>query len=57
MISGMCSLRTRLFALWLMLAVSGTVTAVLLVKLYQQSTGALVGVVRKMQLREVPGYW
>ena len=38
----MGSLRTRLFALWLMLAVSGSVTAFLLVAFYQQSTNALV---------------
>jgi signal transduction histidine kinase len=38
----MRSLRTRLLALWLMLAVSGTVTALLLVEFYQQSTNALV---------------
>jgi signal transduction histidine kinase len=39
----MRSLRTRLLALWVMLAVSGAVTALLLVELYQQSTKALVG--------------
>jgi signal transduction histidine kinase len=39
----MRSLRTRLIALWLMLAVSGSVTAFLLVEFYQQSTNALVG--------------
>src|SRR5580692_6693696 len=38
----MRSLRTRLLALWLMLAVSGSVTALLLVEFYQQSTNALV---------------
>jgi signal transduction histidine kinase len=38
----MRSLRTRLLALWLMLAISGTVTAVLLIEFYQQSTNALV---------------
>jgi signal transduction histidine kinase len=38
----MRSLRTRLLALWLMLAVSGSVTALLLVELYQQSTNALI---------------
>jgi hypothetical protein len=38
----MHSLRIRLLALWLMLAVSGAVTAVLLVEFYQQSTNALV---------------
>jgi signal transduction histidine kinase len=38
----MRSLRTRLFALWLMLALSGSVTAFLLVEFYQQSTNALV---------------
>jgi hypothetical protein len=38
----MRSLRTRLLALWLMLAVSGSVTAFLLVEFYQQSTNALV---------------
>jgi signal transduction histidine kinase len=38
----MRSLRTRLLALWLMLAISGTVTAFLLYKFYQQSTNALV---------------
>lgn len=38
----MRSLRTRLFALWLMLAASGSVTALLLVEFYQQSTNALV---------------
>jgi signal transduction histidine kinase len=38
----MRSLRTRLLALWLMLAISGTVTALLLVKFYQQSTNAVV---------------
>jgi signal transduction histidine kinase len=38
----MRSLRTRLLALWLMLAVSGAVTALLLVEFYQQSTNALV---------------
>ena len=47
----MRSLRTRLLALWLMLAVSGSVTALLLVEFYQQSTNTLVsraedGVVR-----------
>jgi signal transduction histidine kinase len=39
----MRSLRTRLLALWLMLAVSGAVTALLLVEFYQQSANALVG--------------
>jgi signal transduction histidine kinase len=38
----MRSLRTRLLALWLMLAVSGSVTALLLVEFYQQSTNTLV---------------
>jgi hypothetical protein len=38
----MRSLRIRLLALWLMLAVSGAATAVLLVEFYQQSTNALV---------------
>jgi signal transduction histidine kinase len=38
----MRSLRARLLMLWLMLAVSGSVTAFLLVEFYQQSTNALV---------------
>jgi signal transduction histidine kinase len=38
----MRSLRTRLLALWVMLAVSGSVTALLLVEFYQQSTNTLV---------------
>jgi signal transduction histidine kinase len=38
----MRSLRTRLLALWLMLAVSGTVTGVLLVEFYRQSANAQV---------------
>jgi signal transduction histidine kinase len=38
----MRSLRTRLLALWLMLAVSGSVTALLLIEFYQQSTNTLV---------------
>jgi hypothetical protein len=38
----MRSLRTRLLAPWLMLAVSGTVTALLLIECYQQSSNALV---------------
>jgi signal transduction histidine kinase len=36
------SLRARLFALWLMLAVAGAVTAFLLLQFYQQSSNALV---------------
>ncbi len=39
----MRSLRTRLLALWLMLAVCGAVTALLLIEFYQQSTNAVVG--------------
>jgi len=38
----MRSLRARLLMLWLMLALSGSVTAFLLVEFYQQSTNALV---------------
>jgi hypothetical protein len=38
----MRSLRTRLLALWLMLAISGTVTTLLLIKFYQQSTNAVL---------------
>ena len=38
----MRSLRMRLLALWLMLAVSGTVTAFLLLEFYQQSANAQV---------------
>jgi hypothetical protein len=37
------SLRSRLLALWLMLAASGVVTGLLLVEFYRQSTNALVG--------------
>ena len=39
----MRSLRFRLIALWLMLAVSGVVTGLLLVEFYRQSTNAQVG--------------
>ena len=39
----MRSLRSRLLALWLMLAVSGVVTGLLLVEFYRQSTNAQVG--------------
>jgi signal transduction histidine kinase len=39
----MRSLRTRLLALWLMLAVSGTVTGFLLLEFYRQSANAQVG--------------
>jgi signal transduction histidine kinase len=39
----MRSLRFRLLALWLMLLVSGTVTGLLLIELYRQSTNAQVG--------------
>jgi signal transduction histidine kinase len=38
----MKSLRTRLLALWLVLAVSGTVTSLLLVEFYRESANALV---------------
>jgi signal transduction histidine kinase len=38
----MLSLRARLFALWLMLAVAGAVTAFLLLQFYRQSSNALV---------------
>lgn len=39
----MRSLRSRLLALWLMLALSGTITGLLLVEFYRQSTSAQVG--------------
>ena len=39
----MRSLRSRLVALWLMLAVSGMVTGALLIEFYRQSTSAQVG--------------
>lgn len=39
----MRSLRSRLVALWLMLAISGIVTGLLLVEFYRQSTNAQVG--------------
>jgi signal transduction histidine kinase len=39
----MRSLRTRLLALWVMLAVSGTVTGLLLLEFYRQSANAQVG--------------
>jgi len=39
----MRSLRTRLFALWVMLAASGAATAFLLVEFYRQSASAQVG--------------
>jgi signal transduction histidine kinase len=39
----MRSLRSRLLALWLMLAVSGVVTGLLLLEFYRQSTNAQVG--------------
>ena len=39
----MRSLWSRLLALWLMLAVSGVVTGLLLVEFYRQSTNAQVG--------------
>jgi hypothetical protein len=39
----MRSLRFRLIALWLMLAVSGVVTGLLLLEFYRQSTNAQVG--------------
>src|SRR5213082_3235186 len=39
----MRSLRSRLLALWMMLAVSGVVTGLLLVEFYRQSTNAQVG--------------
>ena len=39
----MRSLRSRLLALWLMLAVSGVVIGLLLVEFYRQSTNAQVG--------------
>jgi signal transduction histidine kinase len=39
----MRSLRSRLLALWLMLAISGMVTGLLLVEFYRQSTNAQVG--------------
>jgi signal transduction histidine kinase len=39
----MRSLRTRLLALWVMLAISGTVTGLLLLEFYRQSANAQVG--------------
>jgi hypothetical protein len=39
----MGSLRTRLFALWIMLAASGTATGFLLLEFYRQSANAQVG--------------
>src|SRR5881275_1961771 len=39
----MGSLRSQLLALWLMLVVSGTVTGLLLLEFYRQSTSAQVG--------------
>lgn len=39
----MRSFRSRLLALWLMLAASGTVTGLLLLELYRQSADAQVG--------------
>jgi hypothetical protein len=41
--SHMASLRSRLLALWVMLAASGSATAVLLVEFYRQSASAQVG--------------
>ncbi len=47
----MRSLRTRLLALWLMLALSGTVSGLLLVELYRQSTNAQVARAEDMVAR------